>query len=92
MIILKVIKNHIAILGFALQVLLVNLYIYFNYLLSDISYDMLKNIIILVLVFSFVSAIYSWLKGKHIFLSIIIVILTPLISGIFVLNYFISLM
>ena len=89
---MKVIKNHIAIFGFALQVLLMTLYLYFNYLLSDISYDMLKNIIILVLVFSFVSAIYSWFREKHMFLSIIIVILTPLISGIFVLNYFISLM
>lgn len=89
---LKLIKNHIAVFGLGLQLLLMTLYIFFNSFLSDIPYCMLKNIIILVLVSSFVSDIYSWFIEKHMVLSLIIIILTPLISAVFVINYFISLM
>lgn len=75
-------------MGIILKVII----LFFNPISSEISYPMSKNMIIIVLVSSFISAIYSVIVGKHLFLSVIVMIIALISPAIFALLYFITAM
>jgi hypothetical protein len=89
-IILKAIKNHVVIFGFVLQLILTILF--FNPIFDKIPDYMPIYIYVFVLGTSSISAIYSICRGKHVGLSVAVIIITILLASIFTLCWLVSLM